>query len=190
VEIRRGLPGGEPDRGRRCLTAGLSYIGDASRKAGIYTWAGWRQNALVTSDDGLLARAGSEFTGSRSLRILIADDDRDSVLTLELLLRQEGHAVRSVHSGRDVMKAVRDFNPEVVLLDIAMPLLTGWEVARMIREQFGRRVTLIGISGKYNHAADNMLCGMAGFDHYVLKPYDPQALALIVRSKGADASMR
>jgi DNA-binding response OmpR family regulator len=131
----------------------------------------------------LLARGGGEFTGSRSLRILIADDDRDSVFTLSLLLRQEGHDVQSVHSGREVMNAVRDFDPEVVLLDIAMPLLSGWELARMIREQFGRRVMLIGISGKYNHAADNILSEMVGFDFYVLKPYDPQALiALIVRS--------
>lgn len=131
----------------------------------------------------MLAREGDEFTGSRALRILIADDDRDSVLTLSLLLRQEGHDVRSVHSGREVMKVVRDFDPEVVLLDIAMPLLSGWELARMIREQFGRRVMLIGMSGKYNHAADNILSEMAGFDFYVLKPYDPRALiALIARS--------
>lgn len=124
--------------------------------------------------------------GPRSLRILIADDDRDSVLTLVLLLRQEGHDVRGVHSGREVMKAVRDFDPEVVLLDIAMPLLSGWEVARMIREELGRRVTLIGISGKYNHSADNILSEMAGFDHYVLKPYDPQALiALIARFRAS-----
>lgn len=136
----------------------------------------------------MLSNERSEFmsAGPRSLRILIADDDRDSVLTLVLLLRQEGHDVRGVHSGREVMKAVRDFDPEVVLLDIAMPLLSGWEVARMIREELGRRVTLIGISGKYNHSADNILSEMAGFDHYVLKPYDPQALiALIARFRAS-----
>jgi DNA-binding response OmpR family regulator len=116
----------------------------------------------------------------RSLRILIADDDRDSVLTLVLLLRQEGHDARGVHSGREVMKAVRDFDPEVVLLDIAMPLLSGWQVARMIREQLGRRVTLIGMSGKYNHSVDNILSEMVGFDHYLLKPYDPQALIALI----------
>jgi DNA-binding response OmpR family regulator len=117
------------------------------------------------------------------LRILIADDDRDSVLTLVLLLRQEGHDVRGVHSGREVMTAVRDFEPEVVLLDIAMPHLSGWEVARAIREQFGRRVTLIGISGKYNHSADNLLSETVGFDHYVMKPYDPQALIALIANK-------
>lgn len=139
----------------------------------------------------MLGRGNGELTGSRSLRILIADDDRDSALTLSLLLRQEGHDVRSVHSGREAMKAVRDFDPDVVLLDIAMPLLSGWEVARMIREQFGRRVTLIGISGKYNHSADNILSEMVGFDHYVLKPYDPQTLiALIVRSTSNLAGFR
>jgi DNA-binding response OmpR family regulator len=114
------------------------------------------------------------------LRILIADDDRDSVLTLALLLRQEGHDARFVYSGREVMKAIQDFEPEVVLLDIAMPLLSGWEVARMIRERLGRRITLIGISGKYNHSVDNILSEMVGFDHYVLKPYDPQALIALL----------
>ena len=119
----------------------------------------------------------------RSLRILIADDDRDSVLTLVLLLRQEGHDARGVHSGREVMKAVRDFDAEVVLLDIAMPLLSGWQVARMIREQLGRRVTLIGMSGKYNHSVDNILSEMVGFDHYLLKPYDPQALIALIAAQ-------
>jgi DNA-binding response OmpR family regulator len=134
----------------------------------------------MTSGNALLAKGGSEFTRSRSLRILIADDDRDSVLTVELLLRQEGHDVRSVHSGREVMKSVRDFDPEAVLLDIAMPLLSGWEVARMIRQQFGSRVTLIGVSGKYNHCADYILSEMVVFDHYVVKPYDPQALIALI----------
>ena len=136
----------------------------------------------MTSGNTVLSDEGSEFSSAspRPLRILIADDDRDGVLTLLLLLRQEGHEVRSVHSGREVMKAVRDFNPEVVLLDIAMPLLSGWEVARMIREQFGRRITLVGISGKYNHSVDNILSEMVGFDHYVLKPYDPQALIALI----------
>jgi DNA-binding response OmpR family regulator len=133
----------------------------------------------------MLSNERSEFmsTDPRSLRILIADDDRDSVLTLVLLLRQEGHDVRGVHSGREVMTAVRDFEPEVVLLDIAMPHLSGWEVARAIREQFGRRVTLIGISGKYNHSADNILSETVGFDHYVMKPYDPQALIALIANK-------
>jgi DNA-binding response OmpR family regulator len=133
----------------------------------------------------MLSNERSEFmsTGPRSLRILIADDDRDSVLTLVLLLRQEGHDVRAVHSGREVMTAVRDFDPEVVLLDIAMPHLSGWEVARTIREQFGRRVTLIGISGKYNLSADNILSETVGFDHYVMKPYDPQALIALIAHK-------
>jgi DNA-binding response OmpR family regulator len=122
------------------------------------------------------------------LRILIADDDRDSVLTLALLLREEGHDARGVYTGGDVMNAVRDFDPEVVLLDIAMPLLSGWEAARMIRAQLGRRVTLIGISGQYNHCVDNILSEMGGFDHYVLKPYDPQALVALITQLRAQAA--
>src|SRR5687768_5499502 len=104
------------------------------------------------------ARRGSESPGqqpqlpggSRPLRILVADDERDTVLTLMMLLRDEGHEVRGVYTGRQVLEAVRGFDPDVVVLDIAMPDLSGWEVARTIRTHpDGRQRTLIGISGEY-----------------------------------------
>ena len=85
----------------------------------------------------------------RALRVLVVDDSRDAVLSAMMLLEDEGHEVRALYSGRHVVKVVQDFNPDAVLLDIAMPGVSGWEVARALREKLGRRQLLIG-----NHIRD------------------------------------
>ena len=125
--------------------------------------------------------ATAHGSAQRALRILVADDDRDSVLTLTMLLREEGHEVRGVYSGRQVMGQVLDFDPDVVLLDIAMPELSGWEVARTIRARRGAdRPLLIGISGEYKQGADKVLAQILGFNHYLLKPYAPSDLLALL----------
>jgi DNA-binding response OmpR family regulator len=117
----------------------------------------------------------------RSLRVLIADDDRDSVLTLMMLLRHEGHEVRGVYTGRQAIAGIRGFDPDVVLLDIALPELSGWEVARAIRSRQGaERPFLIGISGEYKHGSDKILSQIIGFDHYLVKPYAPADLLALL----------
>jgi DNA-binding response OmpR family regulator len=114
---------------------------------------------------------------TRPLRIVVADDDRDTELTLTMLLRDEGHEVRGVSSGRHVMGAVIDFDPDVVVLDINLPGMSSWDVARTIRSRRGKkRPVLIGISGEYKHGADKVLAQIMGFDHYLLKPYAPEDL--------------
>ena len=130
-----------------------------------------------TSDGGNPARA------LRTLRVLIADDDRDSVLTLMMLLRDEGHEVRGVYTGRQAIDAIRGFDPDLVLLDIALPELSGWEVARNIRSrhQSAARPVLIGISGEYKHGSDRILSEIIGFDHYLVKPYAPADLLALLK---------
>jgi CheY-like chemotaxis protein len=121
------------------------------------------------------------MTQIASLRVLVADDDHDATLTLGVLLKDEGHDVRMVHSGRTVIGAVIIFDPDVVILDIHMPGQSGWEAAKAIRERRGRgRPLLIGISGRYTNRVAARLSEIAGFDHYLLKPYDPgELLALL-----------
>jgi DNA-binding response OmpR family regulator len=127
--------------------------------------------ASVTPAHNDVARA------PRQLRVLVADDDRDSVLTLMMLLRDEGHEVRGVYNGQQALKAASDFEPHAVLLDIALPDLSGWEVARRIRARAtDRGPMLIGVSGEYKQGADRILSEIIGFDHYVLKPYDVNEL--------------
>lgn len=107
------------------------------------------------------------------LRILIADDDRDSVMTMMVVLRHEGHEVRGVYNGRQALEAIRQFEPDAVLLDIAMPELSGWEVVRQVKERLARRPLMIGISGEYKQTVDRILSEVIGFDHYLTKPYQP-----------------
>lgn len=116
----------------------------------------------------------------RSLRILIADDERDAVLTLMMLLREEGHDARGVYSGKQALAFLRDFEPDVALLDIALPELSGWEVARQIRERKGDRPLLIALSGIYKSPTDKFLSESVGFDHHLLKPYDPKVLLALI----------
>jgi len=134
--------------------------------------------------------AGDHPRAQAVLRVLVVDDDRDAVVSLMLLLREEGYEVRGVHFGRQVMSAVFDFDPDVLLLDIALPDLSGWEVARTIRERRGRtRPAIVGISGEYKAGSDKILSQILGFDDYLLKPYDPGALLRILSGfarRGAD----
>ena len=115
-------------------------------------------------------------TDPQRLRILVADDDRDAVETLLELMRDEGHETRGVYTGLDVLDSVRDFAPDAVLLDIGMPHISGYEVARELRLRYASaRPLLIAVTGR-NEASDRVLAQLAGFDHHLAKPYDPAEL--------------
>ena len=121
----------------------------------------------------------------QQLRVLVADDDKDAVASLMLLLQEEGHEVRGVYSGLAVLDKVRDFGPDVVLLDIGMPHISGYEVARALRERYASaRPLLIAITG-HSKPTDRTLAQLAGFDHHFTKPYDPNALLALLRASGA-----
>jgi DNA-binding response OmpR family regulator len=111
-----------------------------------------------------------------TLRILIADDDRDTVLSLATILLQEGHEVREVYRGDAVLDQVRAYKPDVVLLDIGMPGLTGFEIARFMRQELGSaRPLLIAVTAWKQNSA-KVLGKLVGFDHYVTKPYSIEEL--------------
>jgi two-component system, OmpR family, response regulator len=117
---------------------------------------------------------------ARVIRVLIADDERDIVLTLSALLRDEGYDVKGVHSAHDAIVAVADFDPHVVIADIAMPERSGWDIAREIRATRGRgrpdRPLLIAMSGIYNKGSDRILAEMTGFNYFLAKPFEPNVL--------------
>ncbi len=117
----------------------------------------------------------------RPLRILLADDDRDATLSLSTLLKLEGYEVRHVYDGNATLAAVREFEPDIVLIDIGMPKLSGYDVARHIREHYGKeRPVLVALTG-WKQASDRILATLAGFHHHVAKPYDPGALLELIR---------
>ena len=113
-------------------------------------------------------------------RILVADDDTDAVASLTLLLREEGYEVRGVHRGGEVLQAIFQFAPDVVLLDIGMPQMSGYEVARALRERYGSaRPALIAVTG-LSGSSHRRLSLAAGFEHHVAKPYEPAALLELI----------
>jgi DNA-binding response OmpR family regulator len=113
---------------------------------------------------------------NRALRVLVADDDADTVRTLSALLELEGHVVRAVYTGGDVLLAVPSFRPDAMILDISIPGLSGYAVAQAVRHSFTdvRRPLMIAISGMWKHAGDRLVAQQVGFDHYLLKPCDPR----------------
>ena len=116
----------------------------------------------------------------RCLRVLIAEDDRDTAASLEALLKDEGHQTRCVYRGREVVGMARDFAADVVLLDIGMPGMNGYDIARVFRKLYGSAApTLIAVTA-WNKSADMLMAKHAGFDHHVAKPYDPKALLGLV----------
>jgi len=115
------------------------------------------------------------------MRVLLADDNADTVLTLRLLLEQDGHIVRTLTSGAGVVDAVREFKPDACVLDIQMPAHSGYSIARELREAYGTlRPVLIGISGIFYKASDQLLALNCGFDHFLEKPADPADLNRIL----------
>ena len=135
----------------------------------------------TTSPLGSTAGPGSRPV-ARRLRVLIADDDRDTTASLEALLEDEGHEPLSVYHGGDVKLVVAMFRPDVVLLDIGMPGVSGYDIARELNQAYGRaRPVLIAVTG-WAKAADRLMAMNAGCDHHVGKPYDPQALLSLVAS--------
>jgi signal transduction histidine kinase len=118
----------------------------------------------------------SAFNPESVRRILIVDDNQDSADAVALILQLDGHEVKAVYSGVDALDLVEQFKPHAVLLDIGMPQLNGYQVARRLRSQaWGKNVLLIAQTG-WGQQEDIRQCHEAGFNHHVTKPIDFQKL--------------
>jgi CheY-like chemotaxis protein len=105
-------------------------------------------------------------------RVLVVDDNIDAAQTLADLLSLSGHDTRIVHDGLGAVAAATDWCPDVVLLDIGLPGLNGFEVARRIRLQAANpAMVLVALTG-YGQAADRQRAQDSGFDHHLVKPAD------------------
>ena len=115
-----------------------------------------------------------------SVRILVVDDNHDSADSLGLLLQLVGNEVRVVHDGQTAVDVAVDYQPRVVLLDIGLPTMNGYEVARKMREQvWGKQAVMIAITG-WGEDVDRQLSKDAGFDHHLVKPVDLDALTALL----------
>ena len=114
-------------------------------------------------------------------RVLVVDDNKDAANALRLLLESEGHEVRTAGDGMAGLAVAREYGPEVVLLDISLPRLDGYETARRMREDARLRdVTLIAITG-YGQSHDRARAAAAGFDHHLTKPVEYTSLQRLFR---------
>jgi PAS domain S-box-containing protein len=125
--------------------------------------------------------ATAAATPARHKRILIADDNQDAADSLAVLLQMEGHDVTVVRDGREALTTINAVLPEIALLDIGMPELDGYEVARQVRQNtLGRAVTLIAVTG-WGQDRDKARALGAGFNHHLTKPIEPTQLLDLIR---------
>lgn len=125
----------------------------------------------------LTARMNAKaFPGEdRPTRVLVADDNADQVLCLTELLQSAGYEVRGVHDGMAALEAAQEFHPDVYLIDIGMPKLDGYGVAREIRQRYGAQPLLIALTA-YATTRDKLAAVWGGFNFHVPKPCDPERL--------------
>lgn len=116
------------------------------------------------------------------MRVLIADDNRDTVMMLGILLRSEGIDVRLATRGADVQTAAAEFRPDAILLDIAMPDRSGLDVALDLTRDYGSKCPVLIAVTAHSSDAAKRLTTKSGFRHHVAKPYDPDALLRLVAS--------
>src|SRR5262245_34791633 len=121
-------------------------------------------------------------------RVLVVDDNIDAAEMLQALLVMQGHHVRTAHNGRRAVEMAQEFEPEVVLLDIGLPEMDGYDVARRIREARPKdAVFLIAVTG-YGAEADRRRTREAGFDDHLVKPVKPDALLAMLESRADRAN--
>jgi CheY-like chemotaxis protein len=108
-------------------------------------------------------------------RMVVVDDNLDAAESLAELLGISGHQVKVAYDGRSALEVVRAHAPDVVLLDIGLPRMDGYAVARELRAEHGDRLTLIALTG-YGQEEDRRRTKDAGFDHHFVKPLDLQLL--------------
>ncbi|MBC7983075.1 MAG: PAS domain S-box protein [Candidatus Obscuribacterales bacterium] len=115
-------------------------------------------------------------TGPSGLRVLVADDNVDAATSLALMLKIKGNEVRTARDGLEAVHVAEVFSPEVVLLDIGMPELNGYEACRQIRQQHDSGTILIVAMTGWGQEEDKLRSQQAGFDHHLVKPVDVSIL--------------
>jgi CheY-like chemotaxis protein len=131
----------------------------------------------VFPDTDTDSASSAEAAVRRVARIMVVDDEPDTVITLLELLRAEGYHAEGYASGKAALEKLTSFDPDVVISDIAMPRVNGWDVAKEVRAKLGdKRPVLIAISGQYTKAADKVLAQLKGFNYFLEKPCDPRTL--------------
>jgi CheY-like chemotaxis protein len=120
----------------------------------------------------------TSLTESRP-KVLVVDDNEDAADSLATLLDVMGYSVRIAYDGPEAIEAADEFQPEVALLDIGLPRLSGYDIARHVRQKRGREVLLVAITG-WGQEDDRRKAREAGFDHHFTKPADFDVLLELI----------
>ena len=139
---------------------------------------------LPACDEAPLAeRAGDAARASATRRILVVDDNADGADSLAMLLRAEGHAVEIAYDGPGAIDAVASFKPDLVLLDIGLPRMNGYEACRAIRKRTGGEGIVIAALTGWGQEEDHRRSREAGFDAHLVKPVEREALAALLSAR-------
>jgi CheY-like chemotaxis protein len=121
-------------------------------------------------------------------RMLVVDDNPDAASSLAMLLQITGHETQMAHDGLEAVEAAERFRPDVILLDLGLPKLNGYEACRLIRElPCGKNILIVALTG-WGQEEDRRKSGAAGFDHHMVKPVDHAALIKLLASQSAKAN--
>jgi CheY-like chemotaxis protein len=149
-------------------------LGDGTVRPWEKVWTEWRdRDEIKVLEDH-----------KQHLRVLVADDNKDSADTTAVLLRMWGHTVETVYDGESAFRTALAFNPNVMLIDVAMPRMDGCRLAQQVRQESSvKKALLVAVTG-YGDEAHQKLFIQAGFDHCFTKPVDIPALhALLMMPK-------
>ncbi|MDX1655602.1 MAG: ATP-binding protein, partial [Candidatus Competibacteraceae bacterium] len=138
-------------------------------------------------DEAHTPAAASADEPPSAWRVLVVDDDQQVAKALALLLRALGHEVQTLHQGREAVARVRDWQPQVVLIDLGMPDISGYEVARQLRREVDGDIILVAVTG-YGLEEDIRKTREAGFDHHLLKPAQVEEIQAILGRQPRQAS--
>ncbi len=135
-----------------------------------------RLPALSSAEESIIARIETAKQPAQTSRVLVVDDNMDAADMLVMMLQMFGHEVRAAYTGQTALETAVEYQPDVVLLDIGLPDMNGYEVARHLRQQPQTKdVRLIAMTG-YGQDSDRQRSQEAGCEHHLVKPVDPQKL--------------
>jgi CheY-like chemotaxis protein len=152
-----------------------------ARSDGLGQGSEFRSRLPLAAADPLLERLAQSNDAvprktSNTRRILVADDNVDAAQSLKLLLEMAGHEVHLAHDGRQAIYLAEQYVPELAIVDIGMPKLNGYDVARSIRSTvWGRALYLVALTG-WGQEEDKRRAAAAGFDLHMTKPVDPDRI--------------
>jgi CheY-like chemotaxis protein len=137
---------------------------------------------VMVEASGPLATEKKPLVPRSALRILIVDDNRDGADILSMMLKMLGNDTRTAYDGQEGVEAAAQFRPDVMLIDIGLPKLNGYDACRRIREQaWAKKAILIAVTGG-GQEEDRHRAHEAGFDKHMVKPLEPQALMKLLAS--------